>query len=168
MLVLRHSRRISRDRPPLPTTLDVLKFLCKDFWIAVWDKQVDGLRTNHRGVYVLQDHSFKPLTRISSSQGSAAAAPAAKAQLAHSVGLLRGALLRMGISANLVAESPLSQKNPVGGSVSFVAGTGSSKDGNPAALSPAATTFHVRIATTGTSAGSGGASIGRPSSDRSQ
>jgi hypothetical protein len=28
--------------------LDVIKFICKDFWIAVFQKQVDNLKTNHR------------------------------------------------------------------------------------------------------------------------
>ena len=28
--------------------LEVVKFMCKEFWIAVFKKQVDNLRTNHR------------------------------------------------------------------------------------------------------------------------
>uniref|UniRef100_H0VSL0 Trafficking protein particle complex subunit 6A n=1 Tax=Cavia porcellus TaxID=10141 RepID=H0VSL0_CAVPO len=28
--------------------LDVLKFLCKDLWVAVFHKQMDSLRTNHQ------------------------------------------------------------------------------------------------------------------------
>ncbi|CAO1623301.1 unnamed protein product [Parajaminaea phylloscopi] len=151
------AERLSRDRPPLPTTLDVLKFLCKDFWIAIWDKQVDGLRTNHRGVYVLQDHAFKPLIRIASSEGSATTARIAQAQLAHSIGLLRGALGRMGVSATVVAESALSQGNSIGGVAAPAAG------GSGPASSPAATTFHVRISNAGTSTGSAGAAVGQPS-----
>lgn len=42
------------DRPRLGDTLEVVKFLCKDLWQAVFRKQVDNLKTNHRGVYVLQ------------------------------------------------------------------------------------------------------------------
>lgn len=26
----------------------MLKFLCKDLWISLWERQVDNLRTNHR------------------------------------------------------------------------------------------------------------------------
>lgn len=36
---------------------------------ALYDKQIDNLRTNHRGVYVLVDHSFKPLNRVSWASG---------------------------------------------------------------------------------------------------
>lgn len=28
--------------------LDVIKFICKDFWIAIFKKQIDKLQTNHR------------------------------------------------------------------------------------------------------------------------
>lgn len=31
----------------------------------MYDKQIDNLRTNHRGVYVLHDNSFRPVGRIS-------------------------------------------------------------------------------------------------------
>lgn len=34
-------------------SLEAVKFICKDVWIAVWDKQVDNLRTNHRVRYPL-------------------------------------------------------------------------------------------------------------------
>lgn len=46
--------RLSRDRPRFADTLDTVKFICKDLWMAVWDKQVDNLRTNHR-VTVMDD-----------------------------------------------------------------------------------------------------------------
>ena len=29
-------------------SLDAIKFICKELWVACWDKQVDNLRTNHR------------------------------------------------------------------------------------------------------------------------
>jgi hypothetical protein len=41
-------RRYTRDRPRLGDTLEVIKFVCKDFWQAVFKKQVDNLKTNHR------------------------------------------------------------------------------------------------------------------------
>lgn len=41
-------RRLSSLRPPHGSVLDVLKFVCKDVWTAIWEKQVDNLRTNHR------------------------------------------------------------------------------------------------------------------------
>lgn len=55
------------ERPRLGDTLEVVKFLCKDLWAAVFRKQIDNLKTNHRGVYVLTDNSFRwlsPLTPV--------------------------------------------------------------------------------------------------------
>lgn len=40
--------RYSKDKPRLGDTLEIIKFLCKDFWQVVFKKQVDNLKTNHR------------------------------------------------------------------------------------------------------------------------
>ncbi|PPQ64061.1 hypothetical protein CVT24_008874 [Panaeolus cyanescens] len=72
------SERLCRDRPMFADTLDVVKFICKDIWAAFWDKQVDNLRTNHRGVYVLHDNAFKPITRLSSWESRAEAVKRAR------------------------------------------------------------------------------------------
>ncbi len=67
-------------------TLDAIKFICKDIWAACWDKQVITCEPTteyvvkpisihalirHQGVYVLQDNSFKPITRLSSWESRA-------------------------------------------------------------------------------------------------
>lgn len=70
--------RLCRDKPLFSETLDAIKFICKEIWVACWDKQVDNLRTNHRGVYVLQDNSFKPISRLSSWEGRADAVKRAR------------------------------------------------------------------------------------------
>jgi hypothetical protein len=44
--------------------------------MLVFKKQVDNLKTNHRGVYVLTDNSFRPLSRMSASAGGQAVARA--------------------------------------------------------------------------------------------
>ena len=41
-------RRYTRDKPRLGDTLEIIKFVCKDFWQALFKKQVDNLKTNHR------------------------------------------------------------------------------------------------------------------------
>lgn len=40
--------RIARDTPRFVTELDSMKFICKDFWMCVFGKQVDNLKTNHQ------------------------------------------------------------------------------------------------------------------------
>ncbi|KAK3494530.1 trafficking protein particle complex subunit 6B [Neurospora hispaniola] len=96
--------RFSRDRPRFNDTLDVIKFLCKDLWTLVFRKQVDNLKTNHRGVYVLTDNSFRPLSRMSAETSSQAIARA-QPFLWFPCGVVRGALAAMGITATVTAES---------------------------------------------------------------
>lgn len=78
--------RFSRDRPRFNDTLDVIKFICKDLWTLVFRKQVDNLKTNHRGVYVLTDNAFRPFSRMSTEAGGQAvlrAQPVCKKNTRH-------------------------------------------------------------------------------------
>ncbi|KAL9613739.1 MAG: hypothetical protein Q9167_001753 [Letrouitia subvulpina] len=70
------AERFSKDRPRFADTLDVIKFLCKDLWTLVFRKQIDNLKTNHRGVYVLTDNSFRPFSRMSLASPSEAVSQA--------------------------------------------------------------------------------------------
>ncbi|KAI0128653.1 transport protein particle component [Xylariales sp. AK1849] len=96
--------RFSRDRPRLNDTLDVIKFLCKDLWTLVFKKQIDNLKTNHRGVYVLTDNAFRPLSRMSTDTGGQAVVRA-QPFLWFPCGIVRGALAALGINATVQAES---------------------------------------------------------------
>ncbi|KAI0816236.1 BET3 family protein [Xylaria sp. FL0064] len=96
--------RFSRDRPRFTDTLDAIKFVCKDLWMLVFKKQVDNLKTNHRGVYVLTDHAFRPLSRMSTDAGGQAVVRA-QPFLWFPCGILRGALAAMGISATVQANT---------------------------------------------------------------
>ncbi|KAI1821771.1 BET3 family protein [Xylaria intraflava] len=96
--------RFSRDRPRFTDTLDAIKFVCKDLWMLVFKKQIDNLKTNHRGVYVLTDHAFRPLSRISAGAGGQAVARA-QPFLWFPCGIIRGALAAMSIPATVQAES---------------------------------------------------------------
>lgn len=42
------SRRLTKDTARFKDELDVMKFICKDFWTCVFKKQIDNLRTNHQ------------------------------------------------------------------------------------------------------------------------
>ncbi|RPB05780.1 transport protein particle component [Choiromyces venosus 120613-1] len=96
--------RFSRDRPRMSDTLDVIKFVCKDLWTIVFRKQIDNLKTNHRGVYVLTDNSFKPFSRMSAETGGNAVARA-QPFLWFPCGIVRGALANMGVNASVQAET---------------------------------------------------------------
>ncbi|KEZ44865.1 hypothetical protein SAPIO_CDS2995 [Scedosporium apiospermum] len=95
--------RFARDRPRFNDTLDVIKFICKDLWSLVFRKQIDNLKTNHSGVFVLTDNSFRPLSRMSTEAGGQAVVRAAPFLLIH-CGIIRGALAAMGINARVHTE----------------------------------------------------------------
>ena len=57
-----------KDFPRFKDELDIMKAICKDFWNAVFKKQVDHLRTNRQGVYVLQDNKFRFLQQMSNNR----------------------------------------------------------------------------------------------------
>lgn len=42
------SSRLPRETLAVREELDALKFLCKDLWAAMFQKHMDGLRTNHQ------------------------------------------------------------------------------------------------------------------------
>ncbi|EOA89159.1 hypothetical protein ACJQWK_09589 [Exserohilum turcicum] len=118
--------RFSRDAPRPTTPLDCIKFLCKDLWMLLFRKQIDNLKTNHRGIYVLTDNTFKPLGRMSfdtkkydaamqaalvAQTGDPALGRDANSQarvqpfLYFPAGLIRGCLASLGIQATVTAES---------------------------------------------------------------
>ncbi|KAI4117818.1 MAG: hypothetical protein LQ345_002022 [Seirophora villosa] len=96
--------RFSRDRPRFADMLDMIKFLCKDLWTLVFRKQIDNLKTNHRGVYVLTDNAFRPFARMGMSSRKEAVM---KAQpfLSFPCGVIRGALESMGVNVTVQAET---------------------------------------------------------------
>lgn len=58
------------DHQRFQDTLEVIKFICKEFWTTLYKKQIDNLKTNHRGVYVLIDYKFRPLLHVSTDSNA--------------------------------------------------------------------------------------------------
>ncbi|TYZ68694.1 hypothetical protein PybrP1_006627 [[Pythium] brassicae (nom. inval.)] len=83
--------------------LDVIKFVCKDFWILIFKKQIDKLQTNHRGVFVVQDFNFRWLASFSSASEQHTK-DMALLFLVFPCGLIRGALANLGITAIVNAD----------------------------------------------------------------
>lgn len=93
--------RFTKDSSRFKDELDTMKFICKDFWNSVYKKQIDNLRTNHQGVYVLQDNKFRFLTQLSNGKQYMDSAPM---YLAFPCGMIRGALSNLGINCIVTAE----------------------------------------------------------------
>ncbi|XP_075242244.1 trafficking protein particle complex subunit 6b-like [Convolutriloba macropyga] len=93
--------KFSKERERLKDELEMMKYICKEFWFNIYRKNIDNLRTNHQGVYVLTDNQFRFLRSISSTdQFTAECHPF----LAIPCGVLRGALANIGVSASVSSE----------------------------------------------------------------
>jgi len=82
-----HSFSANRPRPQTP--LDSIKFVCKDLWPLLFRKQIDNLKTNHRGVFVLTDQRFQPISRVSVDRKAGVKAPEETLSRAQAVSLHR-------------------------------------------------------------------------------
>ena len=97
--------KLTREYPKFKDELDLMKFVCKDFWTAVFRKQIDNLRTNHQGVYVLQDKSFKFLAKVSGGGGGGKQyLEDATSFVVFTCGLVRGSLANLGLNSIVTAE----------------------------------------------------------------
>lgn len=77
-------------------------FLCKEFWLDVFKKRVDNLKTNNRGVYVLQDSAFRWTRNLHAIGPTEEAGGTALREYAASYthfpcGLIRGLLVSLGL-----------------------------------------------------------------------
>uniref|UniRef100_A0A0K0D098 Transport protein particle component, Bet3 n=1 Tax=Angiostrongylus cantonensis TaxID=6313 RepID=A0A0K0D098_ANGCA len=91
---------VSKEVPKFLTELEVVRFICKEFWSAMFGKQVDNLRTNHRGVYVVQDNKFCTLRSLAEGQQFVRESGAL---VAFPCGALRGALANLNVQAEVTA-----------------------------------------------------------------
>jgi len=93
--------KLTKESPKFKDELDLMKFICKDFWMSVFRKQIDNLRTNHQGVYVLQDNHFKFLSKVSESKQYL---ESSSKFVIFSCGLIRGSLSNLGVNSIVTAE----------------------------------------------------------------
>lgn len=103
----RYVERYSRDHPYLETSLDMVKFMCKEFWMVLFRKQVDKLQTNYKGIYVLHDFCFRWTARIgaiNAEMDATALMERARVYTSLACGILRGALWNLGLNASVKAE----------------------------------------------------------------
>ncbi|KAK5584429.1 hypothetical protein RB653_006040 [Dictyostelium firmibasis] len=86
--------RLSLDTALFPELLDSVKFICKVFWAMVFKKTIDGLKTNHKGVFVLTDSKFQWLQHLSFD--SSASNKDCSEYVQFTAGLIKGAMSNFG------------------------------------------------------------------------
>eukprot|EP00638_Chattonella_subsalsa_P008725 CAMPEP_0117747296 /NCGR_PEP_ID=MMETSP0947-20121206/8425_1 /TAXON_ID=44440 /ORGANISM="Chattonella subsalsa, Strain CCMP2191" /LENGTH=150 /DNA_ID=CAMNT_0005564719 /DNA_START=174 /DNA_END=626 /DNA_ORIENTATION=- len=99
----RFLERCAQKRVLPSEPLEIIKFICKDFWTEVFKKQVDKLQTDHRGTFVLKDLDFRWLARYASDNNPENCLMVAK-MIQFPCGLIRGALENLGVNSAVRAE----------------------------------------------------------------
>ncbi|QIW98365.1 hypothetical protein AMS68_003883 [Peltaster fructicola] len=101
--------RFSVNKPRPQSPLDAIKFICKDLWILLFKKQIDNLKTNHRGVFVLTDNKFPPMAKMSldmrrGPRATEEANKRAQTFCYFPCGVIRGALSGLGVDVTVTAD----------------------------------------------------------------
>ena len=50
---LRLAERYTKEKGRFYEPLEMIKFICKEFWLEIYKKQIDNLRTNHKVRFIL-------------------------------------------------------------------------------------------------------------------
>lgn len=107
------AERYTIDRARFTDHLEVIKFICKEFWNEIFRKQVDHLKTNrHRALFVLQDDRFRWLRHLSLPAEQTSNTEAVAKYLVFPCGLIKGALSSFGVNCEVTAEISEDARKP--------------------------------------------------------
>eukprot|EP00658_Telonema_sp_P-2_P003010 TRINITY_DN11105_c0_g1_i4.p1 TRINITY_DN11105_c0_g1~~TRINITY_DN11105_c0_g1_i4.p1 ORF type:complete len:154 (-),score=27.43 TRINITY_DN11105_c0_g1_i4:412-873(-) len=99
-----------KHEPRLVGDLQVVKWICKDFWQRTFMKDIDTLKTDYQGTFLLCDNDFHVLQPfIAGSASKEELMP----YLSFPCGMIRGALFSLGVEANVTAEVDTHEDNYV-------------------------------------------------------
>lgn len=80
--------------------LSVMKFICRDVWRQMFNKQIDNLKTNHRGTFYLFDYDYRPIQSFALDNGSSEEElQMARPFLEIAVGVIKGVLSSIGYTS---------------------------------------------------------------------
>ncbi|KAJ8904221.1 hypothetical protein NDN08_000746 [Rhodosorus marinus] len=94
--------RLSTDHLKMETNLEVVKYICKDFWEETFKKQIDVLKTNNKGRFVLQDNNFRWIRKASRNDPSQLKV---EDFLTFPAGIVCGAMNRLGVDCTVSADA---------------------------------------------------------------
>mmetsp|Transcript_23470 Transcript_23470/g.57497 ORF Transcript_23470/g.57497 Transcript_23470/m.57497 type:complete len:173 (-) Transcript_23470:57-575(-) len=104
------AERYTRDRARFTEQTEIILFLCKEFWLDVFKKRVDNLKTNNRGVYVLQDNAFRWTRNLhawgpTDAEGEAALKAYGASCTHFPCGIIRGMLSHLGLACTVTGDA---------------------------------------------------------------
>ena len=93
-----------RTNSKIVDILDIMKFVCRDVWKVLYGKQMDNLRTNHRGTFVLIDNKHRLIDNMMSDGGITDTVSKGKHYVWFSCGIIRGILMSFAVFAQVTSE----------------------------------------------------------------
>ncbi|CCE61962.1 hypothetical protein TPHA_0B02900 [Tetrapisispora phaffii CBS 4417] len=87
----------------------IMKFICRDVWKQIYGKQIDNLKTNHRGTFYLFDYDYRPIRNfvvdgdISDPSLLEKETSLAQPFLEIPIGIITGVLSSLGFKSEVVA-----------------------------------------------------------------
>lgn len=97
-LVKDHEKEFSSE------SVDAMKFICKDVWSVLFRKQIDNLKTNHKGTYELYENSPLWFMYTSPLKNSFKEEPIHNASLEFFSGVIAGVLDTLGYKSDVFGE----------------------------------------------------------------
>ncbi|CAG98849.1 Trs33p [Kluyveromyces lactis] len=101
-------------------TLGMVRFICKEVWKLLYGKQIDNLKTNHRGVFYLFDYEFQPIQNFALDDDEEKLLSTVSPYIQVPLGVISGILTSLGVPEDDILVSftyvdiPEDKKKPVG------------------------------------------------------
>ncbi|KAG0673249.1 Transport protein particle 33 kDa subunit [Kluyveromyces marxianus] len=101
-------------------TLGMVRFICKEVWKLLYGKQIDNLKTNHRGVFYLFDYEFEPIQNFSIDDDEEKLLKMVAPYVQVPLGVISGILTSLGVPEDELSVSfsytdiPDNKKKPLG------------------------------------------------------
>lgn len=103
--------RLMLIKPIVGEQIECVKFICKDFWILLFQKQADRLQTNCKGEYVIQEKCLGWIKYMvygpggtETNEDSVSVEDLTALLIALACGIIRGALTCLGFPCIITAE----------------------------------------------------------------
>ncbi|WBW74057.1 TRAPPI,II,III complex subunit Trs33 [Schizosaccharomyces osmophilus] len=99
------AERLLLTRNRIVESIDVMRFLCRELWPIVFRKQLDNLKTNRKGTFVITDNYFFWFSKMTAATGTEMKEYTTP-YLYFPSGFIRGVMHTFGYPVQVIAQCP--------------------------------------------------------------
>ncbi|EPY52695.1 TRAPP complex subunit Trs33 [Schizosaccharomyces cryophilus OY26] len=99
------TERLLLTRNRIVESIDVMRFLCRELWPIVFRKQLDNLKTNRKGTFVITDNYFFWFSKMTAATGTEMKEYTTP-YLYFPSGFIRGVMHTFGYPVHVIAQCP--------------------------------------------------------------